>query len=114
MHVGNGAHLHQLQVAALALINTDYLWLLRQTIPHYPTDKKLEADRVGLEYCKRLGWDCRIWVQVLKDFQARNYTGDVFHPTDRRLQQAQNLCELSASKNPERMRQAPNAETFLH
>jgi hypothetical protein len=80
MHVGNGAHLHQLQVAALALIS----------------------------------WDCRIWVQVLKDFQARNYTGDVFHPTDRRLQQAQTLCELSASKNPERMRQAPNAETFLH
>jgi predicted Zn-dependent protease len=57
---------------------------------NYSMDKELEA--IGLEYWKKLGWDCRIWVQILQGFESQNYSGDVFHPTDKRLQQAQRLC----------------------
>ena len=142
LSVGNRRIYISYKLAALALNDERYLWLLRQTIAHeiaheiaghakqkelpwfsagnfaigasgrevglpwyvrlynYPTKRELEADRIGLELWTKLGWDCGIWVQILKDFQARNYTGDVFPPTDRRLQQAQNLCGLSETKNP--------------
>ena len=59
---------------------------------NYSMDKELEADSIGLGYWKKLGWDCRIWVQILQGFESQNYSGDVFHPTDKRLQQAQRLC----------------------
>ena len=59
---------------------------------NYSTDKELEADSKGLGYWKKLGWDCRIWVRILQNFERQNYAGDVFHPTDKRLQQAQGLC----------------------
>lgn len=59
---------------------------------NYSTDKELEADSKGLGYWKKLGWDCRIWVRILQNFEKQNYAGDVFHPTDIRLQQAQGLC----------------------
>lgn len=61
---------------------------------NYPVEKELEADLKGLSYWDRLGWDCQIWVAILKNFQKQNYTGDSFHPTDKRLQQAQNVCEF--------------------
>jgi predicted Zn-dependent protease len=66
-------------------------WYVRMY--NYSTDKELEADRIGLRYWNKLGWDCRIWVRILENFQAQNYIGDTFHPTDKRLQQAQNICE---------------------
>ncbi len=59
---------------------------------NYSLDKELEADRVGLEYWKKLGWDCGIWVNILRGFQSRNYAGDAFHPTQDRLQQAIKAC----------------------
>jgi predicted Zn-dependent protease len=59
---------------------------------NYSTDKELEADSKGMEYWSKLGWDCRIWVRILQNFERQNYAGDVFHPTDRRLQQAQGVC----------------------
>lgn len=65
-------------------------WYVR--LVNYSLDKELEADRIGLGYWIKLGWDCRIWVRILEDFQKQNYTGDVFHPTDRRLQQASSVC----------------------
>ena len=65
---------------------------------NYSTDKELEADSIGLGYWKQLGWDCRVWVRILQNFERQNYAGDVFHPTDKRLQQAQGLC-LSGEKN---------------
>jgi len=61
---------------------------------NYSIDKELEADSKGLGYWKKLGWDCRIWVRILKNFERQNYTGDVFHPTDRRLQQAERSCAV--------------------
>jgi predicted Zn-dependent protease len=142
MSVGNRKIYISYKLAARALTQTGYLWLLRQTIAHeiahetadhanqkvlswftggnfffgasgqnvglpwyvrlynYPTEKELEADRVGLEYWKRLGWDCRIWVRILENFQKQQYWGDIYHPTDRRLQQALDVCELSEMKNP--------------
>ena len=65
---------------------------------NYSTDKELEADSKGLGYWKKLGWDCRIWVRILQNFERQNYSGDVFHPTDKRLQQAQGVC-LTEEKN---------------
>jgi predicted Zn-dependent protease len=68
------------------------------TLLNYSTDKELEADSRGLSYWQKLGWDCRIWVRILQNFEKQNYTGDVFHPTDKRLQQARDLC-LAEEKN---------------
>lgn len=65
---------------------------------NYSTDKELEADSKGLGYWEKLGWDCRIWVRILQNFERQNYSGDVFHPTDKRLQQAQRVC-LTEEKN---------------
>jgi predicted Zn-dependent protease len=59
---------------------------------NYSLEKELEADLKGMEYWQKLGWDCRIWVGILQNFEKQNYAGDVFHPTDRRLQQAQKAC----------------------
>jgi predicted Zn-dependent protease len=65
-------------------------WYVR--LHNYSAEQELEADRIGLQYWGRLGWDCRIWVSILQNFQKQNYTGDVSHPTDRRLQQAESVC----------------------
>jgi hypothetical protein len=45
-------------------------WYIR--LYNYPTEKELEADRIGLEYWKKLGWDCWIWVRILENFQNKN------------------------------------------
>jgi predicted Zn-dependent protease len=59
---------------------------------NYSTEKELEADRIGLVYWKKLGWDCRIWLEILENFERQGYRGDIFHPTSARLQQARNFC----------------------
>ena len=71
-------------------------WYVR--LYNYSTDKELEADGIGSGYWNKLGWDCRIWVRILENFQEQNYIGDRFHPTDRRLQQAQNVCKRDGEK----------------
>jgi predicted Zn-dependent protease len=143
MSLGNGKIYISYKLAARALTQTGYLWLLRQTVAHeiaheaaghatqkilwwftggnfffgasgqevglpwyvrlynYPTEKELEADRIGLEYWKRLGWDCQIWVDILENFHRQQYRGDIFHPTDRRLQQAQTSCQWTETKPSE-------------
>lgn len=63
---------------------------------NYSTDNELEADSKGLGYWEKLGWNCRIWVGILQDFERQNYSGDVFHPTDKRLQQARRVCLTEA------------------
>lgn len=73
-------------------------WYVR--LYNYSSEKELEADRIGLVYWKKLGWDCRIWVEILENFQNQGYSGDIFHPTDRRLQQAKNVCELRRQEKP--------------
>jgi predicted Zn-dependent protease len=59
---------------------------------NYSLEKELEADSIGMTYWKTVGWDCRIWVNLLKGFAAQQYAGDVFHPTDERLRQAVRAC----------------------
>jgi hypothetical protein len=59
---------------------------------NYSKEKELEADAKGLRYWQKLGWDCRIWVRILQNFDKQDYTGDISHPTDQRLQQARSLC----------------------
>ncbi|MBM2803122.1 MAG: hypothetical protein HW419_1015 [Deltaproteobacteria bacterium] len=71
-------------------------WIVR--FRNYSTDKELEADLKGLGYWEKLGWDCRNWVRILQNFERQNYSGDVFHPTNKRLQQAQRVC-LTEAKN---------------
>jgi predicted Zn-dependent protease len=67
---------------------------------NYSREKELEADLKGLGYWKKIGWDCRIWVAILEDLQRQNYPGDIFHPTDTRLQQAEHACELQRDEQP--------------
>ncbi|MGH7833389.1 MAG: hypothetical protein ACREQK_07075 [Candidatus Binatia bacterium] len=140
MSVGNGLIYINYKLALLALTDSGYLWVLRQTLAHeiahetadhakqeggtgltggffsagapggeiglpwyvrlynYSAEKELEADLKGLSYWIKLGWDCRIWAGILEDLQKRNYTGDAFHPTDRRLQQAQNACGIKRAE----------------
>ncbi|HEY2988318.1 MAG TPA: hypothetical protein VGL11_11375 [Candidatus Binatia bacterium] len=59
---------------------------------NYSMEKELEADLNGMKYWQALRWDCRIWVQILEDFQRQNYAGDTLHPTDVRLGQALQAC----------------------
>jgi predicted Zn-dependent protease len=73
-------------------------WYVR--FRNYSVDKELEADLKGLSYWNKLGWDCQIWVRILENFQKQNYSGDSFHPTDRRLQQAQTVCQHQAGEPP--------------
>jgi predicted Zn-dependent protease len=71
-------------------------WNVR--LRNYSTEKELEADWKGLQYWEKLGWDCRIWVAILKNFEAQNYAGDIHHPTDKRLQQAETVCRADEMK----------------
>ncbi|MGZ9212327.1 MAG: hypothetical protein ACXW53_10550 [Candidatus Binatia bacterium] len=59
---------------------------------NYSVEKELQADFYAMSYWATLGWDCAIWVNILRGFQKQNYDGDVFHPTDRRLEQASINC----------------------
>lgn len=58
----------------------------------YSLEKELQADLDGMQYWKRLQWDCTIWVRILEDFERQNYSGDKSHPTHTRLKQASAAC----------------------
>ncbi len=60
----------------------------------YLRSAELEADRLGIEYWKRLGWDCRLWVYRFEHGLEAGI-GDFHHPGGVRLRQAADLC-LSA------------------
>jgi hypothetical protein len=66
----------------------------------YSADTELQADLVGLKYWMKLEWDCRIWVRILEDFQQQNYSGGLYHPTDKRLEQASRVCLAESSQPP--------------
>ncbi len=59
---------------------------------NYSLAKELEADLEGMKYWQALGWDCRVWVNLLEAFVALDYAGDSLHPTDARLRQASSSC----------------------
>lgn len=58
----------------------------------YPRSAELAADRKGMEYWRRLGWDCTRWVELFSSFLAQGYQGDADHPTRERLEQARDIC----------------------
>jgi predicted Zn-dependent protease len=66
----------------------------------YSADTELQADLVGMQYWAKLDWDCRIWVRILEDFQKQNYSGGLYHPTDKRLEQASRVCLTEPAKVP--------------
>ncbi|HKY09949.1 MAG TPA: hypothetical protein VJQ55_17000 [Candidatus Binatia bacterium] len=63
----------------------------------YSRAAELAADRKGMEYWQRLGWDCGHWVRLFIDFTRQGYAGDVDHPTKERLQQASLICSEQSS-----------------
>ena len=68
---------------------------------NYSTEKELEADRIGLAYWNKLGWDCRIWVEILENFEDQGYRGDTFHSTSGRLLQARKFCDDRPKGRPQ-------------
>lgn len=67
----------------------------------YGRSAEMEADRKGIEYWKKVGWDCRIWVRSFKFQFDKGMMGDFRHPIDERLYQSLELC-LDKS-DPERI-----------
>jgi predicted Zn-dependent protease len=65
----------------------------------YSRRAELQADKKGMEYWQKLGWDCRIWVRIFQNFLEQGYQGDVDHPTVERLNQAEKLCPVQQSDN---------------
>jgi predicted Zn-dependent protease len=63
----------------------------------YSSSTELQADRKGMEYWRKLGWDCRHWVRIFQNFVKQGYHGDVDHPTVDRLNQALNLCPAASA-----------------
>jgi predicted Zn-dependent protease len=64
---------------------------------NYSRTFELAADQKALEYWRSLGWDCRIWVNIFKNFLDQGYAGDADHPTQERLDLAIAMCY---GKNP--------------
>ena len=58
----------------------------------YSRSAELAADRKGMEYWRKLGWDCGNWVSLFVNFAAQGYEGDVDHPTKERLDLAIQTC----------------------
>jgi len=79
---------------ARSVSNTDIGLPARVTLRNYSAEKELEADAKGLQYWAKLGWDCRIWVRILQNFEKQNYIGDALHPTHERLRRASAVCRM--------------------
>ena len=62
----------------------------------YSRSAELAADRKGMEYWRKLGWDCGRWVHLFAGFLESGYTGDADHPTQERLDQAVEICTLES------------------
>ena len=72
----------------------------RVTFRPYSRSAELAADRRGMEYWHKLGWDCGHWVRLFMDFTAQGYEGDVDHPTRERLEQAIQVCSEQPATDP--------------
>src|SRR5688500_7591129 len=60
---------------------------------NYSPAVELAADRKAIEYWKKIGWDCDIWVKLFRGFLDQGYIGDPNHPTKERLSQAIRICD---------------------
>jgi predicted Zn-dependent protease len=59
---------------------------------NYSRTFELAADQKAIEYWQRLGWDCRIWINIFNNFLDQGYVGDADHPTQERLDLAITMC----------------------
>lgn len=90
-----------------AMKNEAGLWALRRTIAHeighamsghrftntyQQRLNELAADAKGIEYFKRLGWSCKLWVDDFARQLKRGYDIDGEHDTKARYEQAHQLC----------------------
>ena len=63
---------------------------------NYSTAAELAADEKAMEYWKKIGWDCGIWIQLFRGFLDQGYIGDPNHPTNERLSQAIRICKANS------------------
>ena len=63
---------------------------------NYSTAAELAADEAAMEYWKKIGWDCGIWIKLFRGFLDQGYVGDPDHPTVARLSQAIRICESNS------------------
>jgi len=89
--IATGAESHRLGLAN-RITGRDLGLSPRLTFRPYSRSAELAADRKGMEYWQKLGWDCGQWVRLFVDFTKQGYQGDVDHPTKDRLDQALEIC----------------------
>jgi hypothetical protein len=63
---------------------------------NYSTAAELAADEAAMEYWKKIGWDCSIWIKLFRSFLVQGYISDPDHPTNERLNQAIKICESNS------------------
>jgi hypothetical protein len=63
---------------------------------NYSTAAELAADEAAMEYWKKIGWDCSIWIKLFRSFLDQGYIGDPDHPLNERLTQAIRICESNS------------------
>lgn len=63
----------------------------KATVHLYSRSAELEADRLAIDYWKRLGWNCSYWAYVLKGMTERGIE-DFHHPGAVRTKQAAERC----------------------
>jgi len=63
----------------------------------YSRSAELEADRLGIDYWKRLGWDCSFWVRRFEHLFEREIE-DFSHPAGARLKQSVDLCSSPSER----------------
>ena len=59
---------------------------------NYSPAVELAADQTAMEYWKKIGWDCGIWIKLFRGYYDQGYIGDPDHPTKERLSQAIRIC----------------------
>lgn len=63
---------------------------------NYSRTFELAADQKAIEYWQKIGWDCRIWINIFRNFLDQGYIGDADHPTAERLSLAIETCRSEA------------------
>jgi hypothetical protein len=63
---------------------------------NYSPAAELAADQTAMEYWKKIGWDCGIWIKLFRGFFDQGYIGDPDHPTNERLSLAIKICDTES------------------
>jgi hypothetical protein len=87
------ASLNALRQSQARITGADLGLPLFVSFRNYSPAVELAADRKAIEYWKKIGWDCDIWVKLFRGFLDHGYIGDLDHPTKERLSQAIRICD---------------------